>query len=214
MILFWFSTHAFLKEFRKGTVHMNSQRFFSGLESVDSTRGDRYEGTDRIHQSSDIKSVRIIDNERGTEITIGPDGLSGSLLINFGRQSYNLLCLHALTHYPEKGSPIVDKRNLAFGDSFVVILNTQEFVNRIEASAKSADLNVNYGPVEYYDDGSYSGETGPFWKPHTYNYQREFRIAVFPGSVNPIRLSVGSLEDITTPIYPLADINRIVEFPS
>ena len=193
---------------------MNGQRFFSSLEKNDSVRGDKHEGTDRIHQPSDIKNIRIIDNDQGTEINIGPDQLAGPVLISLGRQAYNLFCLHAITDHPERGVPIIDERNLAFGDSFLVILNTQEFVDRIEAAANVAGLNVNYGPVEYYDDGSYSGDTGVFRKPRAYSYQREFRIVVFPGSASPIRLSVGSLEDITTPIYPLADINRLIEFPT
>jgi hypothetical protein len=61
--------------------------------------------------------------------------------------------------------------------------------------------------VEYYDVGEHSGDTGPFRKPSTFSYQQEFRIAVYPGSCKPIRLSIGSLVDITTPISPLADIN-------
>ena len=213
MLLFKFSKRAYLADFRDGTLHMNSQQYFSELENTNSVKGDKFEGTDQIHQPKDIKSLRIIDNERGTAMEFGSNILAGPLLINFGHFHYNLFCMHTVTNYPEKNTLLVDERNFLFGDFFLVITNNQELVNRISSSVKAANLEVLYGPVEYHDASDYSGETGPFWKTDIHSYQREFRIVVYPGSSNPIRLSIGSLEDITTPIYPLADINRIVQLP-
>ncbi|MGH7039541.1 MAG: hypothetical protein ACREE4_18830, partial [Stellaceae bacterium] len=107
---------------------------------------------------------------------------------------------------------LLDERNFAFGDSFVLVLNTQEFINRIDKAVRLARLCGDYNLVEYYDIEKLSGDVGPFRKSALFSYQREFIIVVYPGSPDPIRLSVGSLEDITTPILLLSEINSLVDF--
>lgn len=211
VVLFRFSKRQYLEEFRRdGLVYMNTLRYFSTLES-DSVRGDRFEDTDEIHQPSNVRHLRITDNKTGRVITFGPNAIVGPLLIGLGRRPVcNVFCMFAITD-PTK-VPLVDERAFEFGDSFVVILNTQEFINRIRAAAERSGLGYSYRLVEYYDETGYSGETGPFRKPARFAYQQEFRFLIEPGSRQPIALDVGSLEDITTPLYPLAEINRIVEF--
>jgi hypothetical protein len=204
-----FGKRVYLEDFRNGILHMNSQRYFSTLEQ-DAVRGDPYEGTDQIHQPRDIQVVHIIDNVTGTEMVLRPDDFAGPLLVGFGRESYTLFCMHAITEPPDSKRPLLDSRNLTFGDSFVGVLHTQEFINRISAVIKSSGMGGKSRLVEYYNIDQHSGDTGPFRKPSTFRYQQEFRIAVFPGSSEPIRLSVGSLEDITTPVFPLADIDCII----
>jgi hypothetical protein len=108
--------------------------------------------------------------------------------------------------------PFVDERNYAFGDSFIIVLNTQEFINRACAAAHAAGFNFSSGLITYYDKKAYSGETGLFAKPSTFAYQQEFRLAVDPGSSQPVRLRIGNLTDITTPTHSLPDINQLVDF--
>jgi hypothetical protein len=202
-------------------MHIGRGRKFGlGNESLEVSRGheddtvrsDRHENTDQIYQPRDIRSVRIIDNVKGTEITLMPEDFAGPIFIKLSnRPSNNLFCMYALTELPDPGRPLVDPRNLAFGDSFVVVLNTQEFINRAATGIKNSGLGIECRLVEYYDREEHSGDTGPFRKPSIFNFQQEFLIAVYPGSSGPIRLSIGSLADITTTIYPLADINRIVD---
>lgn len=76
------------------------------------------------------------------------------------------------------------------------------------AAGDATGLGVRYRPVEYFNPMEYSGDVGPFRKPTTFNFEREFRIAAYPGSAHPIQLNVGDLADITTPIFSLADINN------
>jgi hypothetical protein len=110
------------------------------------------------------------------------------------------------------GSAQVDSRNFAFGDSFVVILDSQEFLDRIGQAAKQIGFRTDCHLVEYFNPDIYSGEVGPFRKPNSFEYQREFRVIITPGTVEPVKLKVRSLKDITTPIYSLADINKLVQF--
>jgi len=209
-LLFKFGKHKDLESFRSGTLFMNTQRYFSEHER-DALRGDEYEGTDQIHQPRDIVSLRILDNLNGTEILLGPEQLAGPLKIGFGTRSYNLFCMYAIMDFHNCRNPLVDPQNLRFGDSFIVVRKTQPFLKRVAAAIASAGLVGVCKPVEYFDLRTHSGDTGPFRKPSTFSFQQEFRIAAYPGSSDAIKLSLGNLEDITTRIFPLADINNIVK---
>jgi hypothetical protein len=66
--------------------------------------------------------------------------------------------------------------------------------------------------VEYFDEKEYSGKVGRFRKRSIFGYQNEFRIAVEPGSGEPMKLAVGSLLDITSEVLPLSEANRILDF--
>ncbi len=200
-----------LEDFRQGTLHMNNLEYFSELEQ-DPVRHDPFEGTDEIHQPKDIRTFLIKDNATGNEIVLKSENFAGPLRIRFRKQSYNLFCMYAITEIGDAGALNVDERCFAFGDSFCVVLNTSEFFRRIRSAADAANLNSVSKFVEYYDPREYSGETGPFRKPSTHSFQQEFRLAVYPGAADPIRLFVGDLTDLTTPIYSLADINKITRF--
>jgi hypothetical protein len=213
MLLFKFGQREHLQDFRDGILHMSSQTFFANLEN-DAARSDRYEGTDRIHQPQEIKQITFTDHVRGTEIVLTPENLRGPVSIFFGRRSYNLFCMYGLTPPFDVGHPTIDARNLMFGKSFVSIIDPQEFISRVYYGAKNAGLRGGCKMVEYYNETEHSGDTGPFRKPSAFSHQREFRIAVYPGSSDPIRLHIGSLADITTAILPLADFSRLVEFRS
>jgi hypothetical protein len=93
----------------------------------------------------------------------------------------------------------------------VVILKTRDFLDRVLAAASSRGLQCEWRLVEYYDAKTYSGETGPFRKPSTFAYQKEFRFIVQPGSSSPINLEIGSLADITSDVLPLSEINRLID---
>lgn len=211
MVLLKFGQRRHLEEFRHdGLLYMNPQQYFTDLEG-DLVRGDRFEGTDMIHQPKDVKHIRIENNVNGDVVLIKPEDMVGPLLIRLSKtQPCNLFCMCAVAQ-PVDGS-FVDERAFEFGDSFIIVLNTQEFMNRICAAVRSAGFGYAHGLVTYYDADDYSGETGPFRKPSVFAYQQEFRFSIMPGSRDPVRLAVGSLENITTPIHSLADINKIVDF--
>jgi hypothetical protein len=73
-------------------------------------------------------------------------------------------------------------------------------------------LQGEAGPVEYYNEATYSGKIGPFWKPQRFAYQKEYRIVVRPG-IAPFRdLIIGDISDITSPVLPLSELDNIVDF--
>jgi hypothetical protein len=199
-----------LEQFRKrGLLYMNSSRYFAEKElKDDGLRWDRFEGTDRIIQPWDLKNMTISQKDKPPLVVPGSEFV-GPVLISFGRENaWNVFCLFAL-RWPFQ-SPLVDERNLAFGGSFLVILNTKEFVRRAGKAAIKAGFSWRAGPVEYRNYEAHSGETGPFCKPHEFAFQNEFRFAIRPGWNDPIRLWIGDLTDITTPVFRLAKIKTLV----
>jgi hypothetical protein len=211
LVLFKFGEKAHLEDFRTtGNLYMNTQAYFTGVEN-DALRHDPFEGYDEIHQPKDIRTFTITNDETGETTVFKSENFAGPIKINFGRQSYSLFCMHGLDTIPNEGADLVDQRNLQFGNSFIVVLNNQEFLNRVGRATSALGIESSWAPVEYYDVETHSGETGPFRKPSAFGFQREFRIAIYPGSTGPVRLPVGDLTDITTPIFSLADINKIVK---
>jgi len=212
-VLIKFGERQHLNELRhEGLLHLNTTKFFSDLEAKsDIVRADRFEGTDRIFQPAAIKNLTIANEAQGINIVIPPDHLAGPLLISLGKNfPCNIYCMFAVTK--PGSSPFVDESNFDFGDSFTIVLNTKEFVNRVCNAAKAAGLACDYGLVEYFDPDVHSGETGPFRKSSHFSFQNEFRFVFRPASDKAIKLRLGNLESITSPVLPLRDINKLVDF--
>lgn len=197
-----------------GLLYMNPQGYFAEVED-DAVRRDPFEGTDRIYPPSGIERLVIKGpcDEAGTiqEIVIPSSHLAGPLSVTLTTtHRYNLFCMYGLQ--APLTPPFVDERNFQFGDSFILMLNTQAFLNRACAAIEAAGFGYEARFVSHYDATTHSGETGVFRKPLEFDYQREFRIAVWPGLVEPLQLRIGDLRDITSPVLPLAEINQIVDF--
>ena len=126
LILFKFGKRDHLQQLRnRGLLHMNSQRYFQGID--DPLRGDRFETTDRLVQPKDLRRLTIKSKNR--EIVITPD----RLVIRLDKAPCNIYCMFGIT---EPTTPLVDQRNLEGDwDSFVVILNTATFLDRMCSAA-------------------------------------------------------------------------------
>jgi hypothetical protein len=208
LILFKFGAPEHLLAFREqGLLHMRTIRFFAEREA-NPARKDRFEGTAEIIQPSDAEI--IFEHPLLGKHTVDPRELTGPVSLTLDSEANrNVFCMFALTK--PQGKPLIHGDNLNFGTSFVLVLNTPEFLRRISSAAQSAGLQTEAGLVKYFDENKFSGPTGPFLKSSRYMHQSEYRIVVSPGI--PIReLTVGSLEDITTPVLPLADIDSHVDF--
>lgn len=205
VVLMKFGQAEHLEAFRsEGLLYMNSLRYFAKLEG-DAVRSDPLEGFDEIHQAKHIVSLRI-EAEGQAPLELKPH-LSGPFRIARSVPPWNVFCMHGVTTVSE---PLVDERNLAFGDSFVIVTDTMAFLNRFAEAATAAKLQADWRPVAYFDPLEHTGDVGPFRKSSEFAYQREFRLGVWPGSPEPVILRVGDLTDITSPVLPLAEINRIV----
>jgi hypothetical protein len=204
-----FSKEEYLKRFRnEGLLYMNTLQYFRDLES-DSERGDAFEGDDWIYQPKDIEMT--FDDPDAGKYKVVPGDLSGPARITLNRTlACNVYCMFAITG-PVDGD-LVDKRNYRLGDSFVLVLNTSEFLSRVSAAASKAGFAGRYGLVQYYDPQEYTGDIGPFRKRKEFSHQREFRLVMQPSPGIPVELSVGSLVDITSEVWPASQVNGLCDF--
>jgi len=122
----------------------------------------------------------------------------------------NLFCLHAITR-PINGS-IFPAEHEWFGDSIVLILNTQEFLSRVLAACRAKNLSVKGSLIEYYDDEAYTGKLDRFKKPKRFAHQREYRIAVDSPGTAPMLLEIGDIRDITSKVIAFSDADRTFFF--
>jgi hypothetical protein len=203
-----FSKEEYLKPFRnEGLLYMNTLRYFRELE--DPERGDAFEGDDWIYQPKDTEMA--FDDPYVGKYKVVPGDLSGPARFALDRAlACNVYCMSAITG-PVDGE-LVDKDKHDLGESFVLVLNTSEFLSRVSAAATKAGLAGKYGLVEYYDSQEYTGDVGPFRKRKEFSHQKEFRLALQPSSGIPVKLSVGSLVDITSEICPVSRINELLDF--
>lgn len=200
-----------IQEFRNdGLLYMRSLAEFAQLES-DMARGDCFEGSTTIIQPKHIEMTLNGSKIGLGKITVNPLDLTGPVRIALQRTaSCNVYCMFAITKPTDE--ELVNRKNLQFGDSCVLILNPTEFLNRVFRAAEGAGLSITCGLVEYYDAEEFSGDTGRFRKRSIFAYQNEFRIVVEPGSVTPIKLFIGSLTDITSEVIPSSEVNKRLDF--
>jgi len=154
---------------------------------------------------------------RGGLLSVQRDGewqelgtLTGPLRIrNEVLESANVFCTHVLlaTRCHQSPHQLVDPRNFAFGDTFVIFTDADEFMRRLRETVAARGLQTETGNVQYVDQDAYRGEMGVFRKYAEYSFQSEYRIALVPGSGEPYTLQVGALSDIAM-LGELQEINQ------
>lgn len=212
LALFRFANRCWLEKVCDGQIYMNTWSHHKENE-YDPARSDGLEHTNVIIQPRDLRSFRIANSSGDINLDIRPEQFTEPILINRGEREYNVFCLFSL-RTSTLGSPQIDPHNFEFGDSFVVILDTQQFLNRLQNAATQAGFAMDCNLVEYYNATTYTGDVGPFRKSSVFGYQREFRVVITPGAIGPVVLELGSLRDITSPIWPLTAINHLLQFTS
>jgi hypothetical protein len=210
LILFKFGREEHLKAFREqGMLHMRTMRHFAAEEKRNIARGDRFEGASTIIQPAHLK-MTLSHPILGVH-EVDPNDVVGPVILSYNAEAeQNIFCLFSLTEPTPK--PVLCDEHLCFGDHFVLVLNAEEFLNRVNRAALAANLEGKAGPVTYYDDATYSGRIGPFQKPSAFAYQKEFRIVLRPGTTPFLNLIIGDLSDITTPVLPLSELDTICDF--
>jgi hypothetical protein len=200
--LFKFGASQYIEDFRRGRLYMKPLTYFRQLEG-DAHRGDPNEGaTWSIPAAGAALQVEV----DGRYCTIA--ALTGAL--RFARDAdltANVFCMYALRR--KHTEPLVDPRNLTFGDTFAVLRDGDEFLRRVRSTAAPDGHRVEDHLVEYVDPDRHSGAMGAFRKFRHFEWQSEFRVAVLPGTGEDFVLEVGDLSDLVL-IGPLETINRQV----
>jgi hypothetical protein len=177
-----------VNDFLDGKLYLNTNKFFGAIDGSDAVRFDPFDGID---QSLQVKEVSIA--APGDDWT--PIGGIINPVVFRSRESekLNVLCMYALSD--QRDQPF-DTRNLAFGETAVLIGNPIEFIRRVKVAATALDKQAFHGPVEYVDKRTYHGDMGPFRKFAGHAYQNEFRVVLTNGTGHPCRLNIGDIRDI------------------
>jgi hypothetical protein len=179
---------------------MNPLRYFIEREA-DPVRGDPHEGTDHMVQAHGWH-LQIKVEEEFTDVGT----IEGAVRHRTpAHLNANLFCMYALR--ASASDTLVDPRNQAFGDTFALLIQFDEFMRRVKAAVLNTNQEPRYGLVEYVDEGSYNGPVGIFRKDSCFSWQSEFRIALLPGIGTPYELRIGDLTDIVI-IGPLCALNQ------
>ena len=190
----------FVKDFLDGNIYLNTDDFFTKVDSSDKVRFDLAEGADHSRQ---VKEIAIAD-KNGNYIPIG--GLINPVIYrSANKEPINILCMYA---YNDKSDDIFDVSNLSFGDEAIIITDLKEFIRRLKNAAKFLGKNLNYGPVTYVNRKTHDGVMGPFRKFDCYKKQNEFRFVLSGGDGDPTILKIGDIRDITM-TSPSSKINLI-----
>lgn len=180
-----------MEAFQGGELFMNTLKHFQGLEDS-GLRGDKDEGLSAIYQANGATLSR--KNEDGDFVPLGT--INDQLEYREKDSVHvNVFCMYALQVEPQKLE--INRRNLEFGDTFVILLDIPQFLDRIKEAAKQMEVKVFHGMVDYVDRATHKGPIGPFRKFNEYSYQSEFRIIIPRKSLDPYMLNIGDISDIT-----------------
>lgn len=203
-----------IKQLQNGLIYMNTLEWYREHENAngDMIVGDSFEGM--LHFNDAELFLPDLDE------TIG---LNGSLMKTTHSNDY-AFCMFGV--YPNlltfKFTEKQKKEMLSFGDTALLILDSDEFIKRIEKSAQEKGYKLYKNFVKYYDEKKdhvdifvslMLGEQNiAFWKRELYSYQNEFRFVISAENVDVghLELDIGNIEDISTVMKASSILNAEV----
>lgn len=201
-ILIKFASFKRAKSFRSGTIYMNSLQYFRDLENDNKVRKDIFEGTHGLIAKDDFNEILpqlgIRFSEKEKNAIIG-----GMPLISEELKYYKVFCMYKLNcDFSNRYIEPIERGINCFGDTFVLILNFEEFRRRIIAELEKGKYNVlgfAGDNVEYYQCNASTQKLGPFKKTYSYSWQNEYRIVAEPiePTLEPLILNIGNISDIS-----------------
>lgn len=171
---------------KKGIIYMNTTKYFRDHPNPEI--GDSFEGALIVQNGKVVEWRKDIDKEK----------LYCMWHIN---NATSFECYSA--GYDEKTNQSYIIYNLnkygAFSDNtyLIIVRDIQEFNRRIEKACMDIGLVVNRTVVKYFDENCTSSkEISAFMKRKKYSHQQEVRYLVQNNDSEPLKLEIGSIEDI------------------
>lgn len=153
-------------------------------------RADPDEGSGYCRQANG--AILRMEHE-GDWLTVGK--LAGPIRVtDRNLEKTNIYCLHARRR--NDYGTLLNLNQLGFGDSYVLLLDAEEFLRRLSQAIIKAGHESRYAMVDYVDKNSFTGPMGAFRKFSHYSDQKELRVAAMPGTAGPLSLYLGNLSDI------------------
>ena len=203
----FFNQREYADEFLAGHLYLNPLRFFKTVEAAGDGRKDGYEASSHWYQPTDVRikiaGFEIPSAELAGPVVIQPDQYDRINLLcmyaghSGGFENLSDENIEAFRQYTKISDPC-----LAMGNWAIVVGNVTEFNRRFDFKIKGKGYGLNRGLVRYFGENEFSGkfDHAAFWKRSQFSWQREYRFVVETDAaeISPLRLEVGSLEDICT----------------
>ena len=195
-----------IEMFQRGKMYMKSLEWYRNNAKI-SAVGDDYEAMLHINEGA-----IIVMSENESEVISYAD-LTDTLKSTVHGKDF-VFCMFSISPQTKCFSFTEEQRNnmLGFGDTALLIENSEEFYNRVRNSMKKEHIslqNAYCGRVEYYDESVDSLQiissllkgmhNVAFQKRKKYSYQQEYRILVPYDSQDEdfLELDIGDISDIS-----------------
>ena len=196
-----FKSEEIINSLQGGKIYLNSLKWFRDYENEngDTIVGDNYEGM--LH----VNDGELINKETGEHISLNDN------LISTTSSNAFVYCMTFI-------SPSIDEFTFSelqkedlktFGDTALVILDSEEFINRIKQKAAENGYSLLCNTVQYYDEENDNANIWisllnninniAFWKRKSYSHQQEFRFVISADKCTEdhIELEIGDISDIS-----------------
>lgn len=196
-----FQSRELIESLQNGLIYMNSLEWFRKHENDD---GDVVVG-DSFEAMLHINEGKFILPDTGEIIEIKDE------LIRTTSSNDYAYCMFGVNPYSKNFSFTSEqKKNIqSFGNTALLILDKDEFFNRLRAAALKEGYEIYGGFVHYYDETQDSVDyiasllsgmrNVAFWKRKKYYYQQEFRFLIHAKNHDKdhLELNIGDIRDIS-----------------
>lgn len=205
-----------IEDLQNGLIYMNSLEWYRKHESVNSdvVVGDSFEAKFHVNEGK----IKLLDT--GEENEIKDELITTSISNDYA------YCMFGVNPYSNSFSFANEQKEMIknFGDTALLILDKEEFINRIRTKASKENHEVYSDFVQYYDEKEdsinlilslLSGMHNiAFWKRKKYIYQQEYRFLVHTQSYERehLKLNIGDIRNISR-VFKTSEIlnTRIVK---
>jgi len=194
-----FGEYEHLKAFREeGLLYCNPITYFTEIEDQ-SLRGDNMED---ITQMIYFKDGTVAIGPPNEEVPADAPQLpfkDFNLISRHAAPFGNLFCMTAVNLLDKPMGEIfrINERMKEFGKHFLYIHDSSAFMQRLGQKLKESKLHFETGLVEYKDFNKYTGSKSVFQKHNDFAYQQEWRLFIRNNNTDHIKITIGSLEDIS-----------------
>jgi hypothetical protein len=210
----FFERERYADEFVRGKLYLNTLAYFKRVERETAGRDGRFDSTEALSMWCQPRDVIVQLNAPGIKpVEISRDDLAAPVSVSRTYYDYmHVLCLYAvqirnfeIVDGKIKGKTeelrrdlTIDPRCIEFG-RYAVVLNPVLFRQRLRDVLRSQGHLVKTGFVKYYDDAIFHGSIPesevPFWKQRRFNFQREYRVCIYPrlAADAPMIIRVGDI---------------------
>lgn len=187
----------------KGELYLNTFKHFIDLEDNGDGRADRFEGTIEYYAGDGLNGINATLSDGNTVINLCKEtGLTSLAYFSNEPEYSHMYCMSCINYdWAWKNNLIIDENNFAKDKDYVVVIHDiNKFLIRLERFLVENNYVYHGNHVRYINEKNHYKDMGCFSKFSKYSYQNEWRLALkYRKSKEPIKLSIGSLEDIAFP---------------